>query len=90
MDKKGEAGKRDAAGYRIETCKVCKRDWGVSAGKIVPPGGYVCPSCERRLRPSMIRYGVRRGRSRWNVCENCGCFLDPGEVCDCETEGKAG
>ena len=37
---------------RYEICKDCGREWNISIEQKIPLGGYLCPHCAAKYRPS--------------------------------------
>lgn len=37
---------------RQAACRICGKDWQISALAVIPPSGYVCPVCETKQRRS--------------------------------------
>ena len=35
---------------RQAACRICGKDWQISALAVIPPSGYVCPVCETKQR----------------------------------------
>ena len=38
---------------RQAACRICGKDWQISALAVIPPSGYVCPVCEAKRVRSM-------------------------------------
>lgn len=36
---------------RQAACRICGKDWQISALAVIPPSGYVCPVCENTEKP---------------------------------------
>ena len=41
---------------RQAACRICGKDWQISALTVIPPSGYVCPVCETKQRKERL-YG---------------------------------
>ena len=57
---------------RQAACRICGKDWQISALAVIPPSGYVCPVCETKQRnqkpptPSSGRQRIRQNRKQRN------------------------
>lgn len=39
---------------RQAACRICGKDWQISALAVIPPSGYVCPVCETKQRKERL------------------------------------
>lgn len=57
----GEIRKNSQA--RQAACRICGKDWQISALAVIPPSGYVCPVCETKQRKERL-YGNENTQKR--------------------------
>ena len=48
---------------RQAACRICGKDWQLSALAVIPPSGYVCPVCETKQRKERL-YGNETTQKR--------------------------
>lgn len=48
---------------RQAACRICGKDWQISALAVIPPSGYVCPVCETKQRKERL-YGNENTQKR--------------------------
>lgn len=48
---------------RQAACRICGKDWQISALAVIPPSGYVCPVCETKQRKERL-YGNETTQKR--------------------------
>ena len=49
---------------RTADCRLCSKEWQISALAVIPPEGYICPVCETSLRKERAHDELQKSRNQ--------------------------
>lgn len=56
--------KRRREPNRTATCRLCGKEWQISALAVIPPEGYICPVCETSQRKERSHDRLQKSRDQ--------------------------